>query len=466
MFEFCIDNDTDKYNRIHFIGIGGISMSGLAEIMIAQNYKVSGSDSRDSSTVKRLRNLGAKVFIGHDKNNIKNDVDLIIYTDAVTKDNVELKEAKKNNISIIDRATFLGALMKNYKDSIAVSGTHGKTTTTSMLTTIFTNVPDLDPTILLGGQFKDIGGNVKLGSRDAILTEACEYKGNILKYFPTIGVILNMDEDHLDYFKSMDHIINTFSTFASRLDVDDHLIINNDDENKDIIIDKTKAKVFTFGLSSDAYYKAKDIKFNSTGTSFKLYINDIFKTDVKINLIGEHNLYNSLAAIATAHVYGISIDKIAKNIEKYSGVGRRLELKGLYKNIKIIDDYAHHPTEIRVTLDALKKSTNGDIFCVFQPHTYTRTKKLFNNFVSSFKNADTTIITDIYAARELNDGSVSSKELVHAINNKNTFYIKDFEDIKDFLIENAKPNDIIVTMGAGNINELGERILEIKSEAV
>lgn len=466
MFEFCIDNDTDKYKHIHFIGIGGISMSGLAEIMIAQNYKVSGSDSKDSSTVKRLRNLGAEVLIGHNKNNITNDVDLIIYTDAVNKDNVELEQARQNNIPIVDRATFLGALMKNYKDSIAISGTHGKTTTTSMLTTIFTNTPDLDPTILLGGQFKDIGGNVKLGSRDAILTEACEYKGNILKYFPTIGVILNMDEDHLDYFKSMDHIIDTFSTFASRLDLDNYLIINNEDENKDIVIDRTKAKVFTFGLNDGAYYRAKDIKFNSNGTTYKLYVNEVFKTDVQINLIGEYNLYNSLAAIAAAHIYGIPINDIANNIEKYSGVGRRLELKGLYKNIKIIDDYAHHPTEIRVTLDALKKSTSGNIFCVFQPHTYTRTRKLFNNFVSSFKNADITIITDIYAARELNDGSVSSKELVNAINNKNTLYIKDFEDIKDFLIKNAKSNDIIVTMGAGNINELGESILEIKSEAV
>lgn len=463
MFEF--DMDSNKYTNIHFIGIGGISMSGLAEILLVDNHRISGSDAKDSKVVKRLKKLGAEIFIGHDVKNISDDLDLVIYTDAISENNVEFVEAKNRNIPITDRATFLGALMKNYRDSIAVSGTHGKTTTTSMLSTILANT-NINPTILLGGQLKEIGGNVKLGSRNCILTEACEYKGNILKYFPSIAIILNMDEDHLDYFKSMDHIIETFASYAENLNKEDYLIINNDDENKDKIIDRTSAKVITFGIDSESDYSAKNISFEKGDTKFDLYIDNKFISCITINLIGRHNVYNALASIAASHMYGVPIETIKENIFRYKGVERRLELKGFYKNIKILDDYAHHPTEIQVTLDAVKNSNEGRIYCVFQPHTFTRTQKLFDNFKLAFKDADVAIITDIYAARELDDGSVHSQDLVNAIENTEAIYLKDFKDIQNYLIENLKANDVVITMGAGNIHELGESLLEKECTAV
>lgn len=463
MFEFNMDSN--KYTNIHFVGIGGISMSGLAEILLTNNHKVSGSDSKDSKIVKRLRDLGAEVFIGHKQDNISEDFDLIVYTDAISTDNIELLEAKNRGIDIIDRATFLGALMKNYTDSIAVSGTHGKTTTTSMLSSILNNT-DINPTILLGGQLEEIGGNVRLGSRECILTEACEYKGNILKYFPSIAIILNIDEDHLDFFKSMDHIVETFASYSENLKEEDYLIINNDDINKDIIINRTKGKVVTFGIDTISNFSARNISYDNNSTKFDLYIDNNYKSSIKVNLIGKHNVYNILASIAASSIYGVNINTIRENLANYSGVQRRLEFKGYYKNVKILDDYAHHPTEIKVTLDAIRKSTEGRIFCVFQPHTFTRTQKLFNSFSSAFINADIAIITDIYAARELDDGSVHSKDLVNAIKNTKAIYLNSFEDIKNYLIDNLKPNDLVITMGAGNINELGESLLEVESTAV
>lgn len=464
MFEFNIE---DKgYSHIHFIGIGGISMSGLAEILLSKNYTVSGSDIQKNKIVNRLEKLGAKIYIGQVEENIEDDVDLIIYTDAIRPDNEELIAAKEKNIPLVDRATFLGALMRNYQDAIAVSGTHGKTTTTSIISTILSH-SNINPTILLGGQLKEIGGNVKLGSHDCLLTEACEYKGNILKYFPSMAIIMNMDEDHLDYFKSIDHIVDTFSTFASNLKEDGCLIINNDDKNKDRVIKSTKAKVLTFGLKGNPNYLAENIETNGHKTNFDLYLDGKFIDVFTINIIGNHNVYNSLAAIAACHNFGLSLEFIKKNISMYTGVERRLEFKGYYDGVKILDDYAHHPTEIKVTLKALKNSTkNGEVYCIFQPHTFTRTQKLFNSFKEAFNYADHVIVTDIYAARELDDGSVHSQDLVSAITNTDARYISSFGEIKDFLLDTTNSGDVIVTMGAGNIYELGEEILKNSLEAI
>nr|WP_312667744.1 UDP-N-acetylmuramate--L-alanine ligase [Tissierella praeacuta] len=447
MFDFCITDN--KYPRVHFIGIGGISMSGLAEILLSEGYIVTGSDTKDSSIIERLKNLGAKIYINHRPSNV-DGADLVIYTDAISKDNEELVKAFSLNIPVIDRATFLGALMKNYKNSIAVSGTHGKTTTTSMLSTIL-NRSTLNPTILLGGQLDEIGGNVKLGSKDYILTEACEYKGNILKYFPTMAIILNVDADHLDYFRNMDHILETFIQYSKNLDENSYLLINIDDISSQKIISSTKAKVITFGITGNPDYKAENITFSPEGyPSYTLKVNGELHS-IKLNVMGIHNVYNSLASIVAAHIYGISMEEIQKNISIYTGVHRRLELKGYYKGVKIIDDYAHHPTEIRATLNALKNSTTGDIYCVFQPHTYTRTKLLLDNFAESFTEADKVIITDIYAAREIDNGLIHSKDLANAIfnNGSDAVYLGSFEEVEDYLLNNAKENDIILTMGAG-----------------
>lgn len=462
MFEFNIDDN--EYSHIYFMGIGGISMSGLAEILVTEGYKVSGSDIKESKVVERLRNLGIKVHLGQKSSNIAEDVDLIIYTDAISKDNPELMHAKKNNIKLVDRARFLGAIMKNYDNSIAVSGTHGKTTTTSMLSTILNN-SSVNPTILLGGQLSDIGGNVRLGSRECLLTEACEYKGNILKYFPSMAIIMNMDEDHLDYFKSIDHIVDTFASFSKNIREDGHLIINTDDQNAQKVIESSKAKIVSFGLEGNPIYKAENISYNEASTDFDLIINNKFIDRFTLNFIGKHNVYNALASIAASHIFGLDLKLIKENIGNYKGVDRRLQLKGILDGVKVIDDYAHHPTEIEVTLKAVKesiKNTGGKIYCVFQPHTFTRTQKLFQAFASAFEAADVAIITDIYAARESDDGSVHSRDLALAIENTESLYLENFGEIKDYLLSNMRENDIVLTMGAGNIFELGELLLKTK----
>lgn len=461
MFEFGINDN--KYSKVHFIGIGGISMSGLAEILLTEGYLVTGSDAKYSKVVERLENLGAKIYINHSEQNI-NNADLVIYTDAISNDNEELLKAHSLGVPIIDRATFLGALMKNYKNSIAISGTHGKTTTTSILSTIF-NRSTLNPTILLGGQLDEIGGNVRLGSKEYMLTEACEYKGNILKYFPTMAVILNIDEDHLDYFTDMDHILDTFIDYGKNLAKDSYLLINKDDIGAQKVIDNTLAKVITFGMDSDCDYKAENIKFSQEGfPSFTLKVKGKGSYPINLNVMGIHNLYNSLGAITAAHITGLSMEDIQRNIIFYTGVQRRLEFKGYYNGVKIIDDYAHHPTEIRATLNALRNSTKGNIYCIFQPHTFTRTQLLLNSFAESFSDATTVIITDIYAAREKDNGVIHSKDLANAIKSTDAIYLETFNSIESYLIDNIKDDDIVVTMGAGNIYLVGESILEKTKE--
>ena len=455
MFTFCINNH--EYSHVHFIGIGGISMSGLAEILLTEGYKVSGSDANNSYIIERLKSLGADIYINHNKDNIKN-ADLVVYTDAISMDNEELLAAQDKNIPTVDRATFLGALMQNYTNSIAISGTHGKTTTTSMVATIL-NRSVLNPTILLGGRLDEIGGNVKLGTREYLLTEACEYKGNILKYFPTMAVVLNMEEDHLDYFKDINHIVDTFVDYGKNIQDEGFLIINMDDVNAKKVIENTNANIIGFGINNKANYSAENISFSKEGyPNFMLNINGKSLYPVKLNVMGIHNVYNALASIAITHILGVPIEIILKAIADYKGTHRRLEIKGIVNGIKIIDDYAHHPTEIKASLKALRNSTQEKIWCIFQPHTYTRTKLLLNNFSTAFKDADKVIIPDIYAAREKNTNLIHSTDLVDALvkNGTDAIYISSFEDIGNYILENAKAGDIVVTMGAGNVYTIGD----------
>lgn len=463
MFEFILSEH--KYKHVHFIGIGGISMSGLAEILLSKGYRVTGTDTKyNHPIIKRLESLGAQIYINHHKDNIIG-ADLIIYTDAISQENEELKAAFESGVETVDRATFLGALMKNYSHSIAISGTHGKTTTTSMLATI-TNHGILDPTVLLGGQLDEIGGNVKLGSDDYIITEACEYKANILKYFPTTAIILNIDEDHLDYFKDLKHIVDTFVTYAKNLKEDSKLIINIDDPYAERVIKATKANVITFGIDRECDFKAENIKFTEEGyPTYTLNIKGQELWPVKLQVMGKHNIYNSLAAIATAYIHGIKMEDIIERISLYTGVHRRLELKGFINGVKVVDDYAHHPTEIEATLEAINNTSKGSIYCIFQPHTFSRTKILLDSFSKAFKNADKVIITDIYAAREYDNGEIHSRDLANAVNRKsgNAIYISTFEEIEDYLLKNTKDGDIILTMGAGNVYLIGESILKKSS---
>lgn len=459
MLNFSINGH--QYSHIHFIGIGGVSMSGLAEILLTEKYKVSGSDMNNSYTVERLKKLGADIYIGHDKKHVEG-ADLVVYTDAISKDNVELNQALENNIPTVDRATFLGALMKNYENSIAVSGTHGKTTTTGMIATIL-NRSLLKPTILLGGQLDEIGGNVKLGSKKYLVTEACEYKGNILKYYPNIAIILNMEEEHLDYFEDIDHVVDTFSRYGQNIKEDGYLIINRDDPNASRVIDNTKAKVVTFGLNNKSDFTAENISFSSDGyPRFMLNIKGESIYPVELSVMGLHNVYNALASIATGYILGLPIASIIDSIKDYKGTNRRLEMKGIINGVKIVDDYAHHPTEIKASLKAIRNLAKNKIWCIFQPHTYTRTKLLLNNFAESFSEADKVIIPDIYAAREKDNGIVHSTHLVEALikNGIDAEYIPSFEEIEEYILKNAKKGDVVVTMGAGNIYSIGDALLE------
>lgn len=459
MFDFNIDEK--KYNKIHFIGIGGISMSGLAEILNSYGYKVTGSDANLTDTVRKLQNHGIETFIGHKKENIEG-ADLVIYTDAISLDNEELKESIKKKVDLIDRATFLGALMKNYEISMAISGTHGKTTTTSMVSEIIRNLPSR-PTILLGGKLDHIDGNVLVGGRNMMLTEACEYKANVLKYFPTTAVILNIDEDHLDYFDNMEHIVNTFKGYADNLGPESTLILNIDDPHVRLLMDRDNTKIVTFSVEDDANYVAKNIKFSKEGfPEYDLYYMGNLIGKVNLSVMGVHNVKNSLAAIACAHENNISFGDAIEGIRSYRGVHRRLEYKGVYSGAKVFDDYAHHPTEILASLHALRVGCTRNLYCIFQPHTFTRTKMLLESFAKSFSEADYTIITDIYAAREKDYGDIHSKTLVDAINlNKDrAFYMETFRDIVKFLKDNLRPGDTVVTMGAGDVYKIGEILLE------
>ena len=458
MFEFNLNNKS--YNNVHFIGIGGISMSGLAEILISKGYKVSGTDSSESKIVDHLKNIGARIFIGHGAENVQG-ADLVIYTDAIANDNIELVAARGLDVPVVDRASFLGAIMKNYTHSIAVSGTHGKTTTTSMLATII-NHSSLNPTILLGGELDDIGGNVKLGSDEYLLTEACEYKANILKYFPSIAVVLNVDEDHLDFFKSIDHITDTFLEYINNLEEEDTLIANIDDPQVKKLTQHSKSKVITIGLDNQADFVANNIDFDLAGyPSFDLFVHGVFERRIKLSVMGIHNVYNSLAAIAASYCINVDKELIMDRISSYTGVHRRLELKGYIGNVRIIDDYAHHPTEIRASLSAVRNSTKEKIFCIFQPHTYTRTKALLDSFSEAFNDADKIIIADIYAARELDNGEIHSKDLSDLIRKRgnDSLYLGSFQEIEDFIMREATNHDTVITMGAGNIYQIGHDLL-------
>lgn len=453
--------DNKKSSLVHFIGIGGISMSGLALILLDKGYNVSGSDMKSSSIIEDLKKKGAHIYIGHNSSNIKNP-DLIVYTSAISEDNPEYLEALERNITIVDRATFLGQIMKEFNNSIAISGTHGKTSTTGMISTIL-NESTLDPTILLGGELSNIGGNVKIGSNDLLITEACEYKGNFLKFHPTIGIILNIDEDHLDYFKDITHIIDTFVDFGNLIPKNGYLIVNNDDDNIGRIINSNDCNLITFGINNDSNFKAVNIKFDDVGFPYYDLVIDNNKTyNVKLNVVGTHNVYNSLAAIASSNKAGLPIEECIEYIKEFKGTNRRYQYKGIFNDIRIIDDYAHHPTEIKATLNSAKKYSKGKIWCVFQPHTYTRTKALLNEFSNSFYDADKVIITDIYAAREKDTGLVHSRDLADKLkeNGVDVVYLNDFNEISHYIIDNTNKNDIVITMGAGDIYEVGEILLK------
>lgn len=444
--------------KIHFIGIGGISMSALAHILLDDGCTVTGSDTKESHITKDLEKYGAKITYSHSADNIS-DQDLVVYTAAIKEDNPEYMRAKELGIELAGRAELLGALMKNYDTPIAVSGTHGKTSTTGMVSQIFLE-NGKDPTVTIGGELDSIGGNLRVGGKEVFIAEACEYHRSFLSFFPRISLILNIEEDHLDYFKDIDDIISAFRSFALLTPEDGAVIVNKDDKSAVRAVDNIGKKVITFAVNSPADFTAKDIVFDETDRCvFKIFKNGEYYAQTSLSVPGIHNVYNALAAFAAADFYGIDKDAAAKAIYDYKGAHRRFEKKGRCNGALVVDDYAHHPSEIKATLRAANEMHFDNIWCVFQPHTYSRTKALFNDFVEAFeKSGVNVIITDIYAAREKDTGLVSAKELSDAIDN--SIYMKEFSDVEKYLKERLTANTLLLTMGAGDVYKIGEHIVD------
>ena len=447
--------------HVHFIGIGGISMSGFAELLHSFNFTVTGSDWHESKITDHLESLGIQVVYGQKAENITDSIDLVVYTAAVKSDNPEIVRAKELEIPMMERAAMVGQVMKNYSSAIAISGTHGKTTTTSIASHVFLEA-DLDPTISVGGILPAIGGNIRVGGSETFLTEACEYTNSFLHFFPTIGIILNIEEDHMDFFKDLADIRHSFHRFAGLLPENGLLIINSDIENYQEITDGLACRVVTFGSTAEADYHAEHVTYDeSAHATFRVIKHGKPGQEYHLNVPGAHNVLNALASIALADSLHIAPEIIRKGLMNFSGTDRRFQYKGEVNGFTIIDDYAHHPTEIKATLHAAQHYPHREIWCVFQPHTYTRTKAFFNDFAEALTLADHVVLADIYAARETDTLGISSKQLADRIRELGTdaYYFPTFEEIEKFLLEKCMHGDLCITMGAGNVIDIGEDLL-------
>ncbi len=455
--------------KVHFIGIGGISMSGLAELLHTMHFTVTGSDAKMSTTTDHLEELGITVFYGQRPSNITSDTNLVVYTTAVKEDNPELMEVRRLEIPVIDRAELLGQVMKRYSDAIAVSGTHGKTTTTSMISQILLEA-GLDPTVSVGGILDSIGGNIRIGSSDHFVVEACEYTNSFLKFSPTTGIILNIEPEHLDFFKDIDDIRSSFKKFTELLPENGLLILNSDISNISYFTKGLACPFITYSITSETssaedalhHYYAGNIHYDEQGFGrYSLYEDGEFLTDINLNVVGSHNISNSLPAIALARSYQIPMSVAADSLTRFTGTKRRFEKKGTISGVTIVDDYAHHPSEVKATLEAARNYPHSRIWCVFQPHTYSRTRSFLNDFADSLSLADKIVLTDIYAARENDPGDISSKDLEAALKKKgkDVIHIKNFDDIQNYLLENCTNGDLLITMGAGDVVTIGNDLL-------
>ncbi len=453
--------DFNKPIHVHFIGIGGISMSGLAEILLKENFRISGSDAKSSEIVDHLISLGAIINIGQCAANISDDIDLVVYTAAIHKDNEEFAACVAKGIPMLTRAQLLGQIMNNYKYSVAVSGTHGKTTTTSMLSQIFIEA-DVDPTVSVGGILDSIGGNIRVGKSDYFVTEACEYTNSYHAFYPYISIILNVDSDHLDFFSGIDEIIESFHTFATNLPENGTLVVNGDMDCLPQVIRDLNTNILTFGLGENNQYTAVDIESDENGhMNYTLVVDGKRAEQVHLNIGGIHNVTNSLSAIAVADLLGIEREFSLAGLASFGGAHRRFERKGTLGNVTVIDDYAHHPTEIKATLTTAMNTPHNELWVVFQPHTYTRTHALFDEFADALKGFDHVLLVDIYAAREKDTGLVHAKDLAARIKELGTDarYFSSFDTAENYLLLNCKKNDLLITMGAGDVYLIGEELL-------
>lgn len=455
-----LDNNT--ISHIHFIGINGSSMSGLAEIMIGLGYFVTGSDIEQTKKVDYLRSLGSLIHIPQDEKKVGHP-DLIVYTAAISRDNCEFLYAKKQNIPLMNRKDLLAKLMAQFKYGIGVAGTHGKTTTTTFVAYLMEQC-GFDPTIHIGGEAIFLDSNVKVGNSEYFVTEADEFTDSFLALSPYIGIILNIEHDHVDYFPQFEDMKKSFLAYAKRIHKDGYLIVCDDDENSHYLYDSVDCKLLKYGLNNSKLdYAAMDLSFNDLGyPSFTLFISGEKIGKVTLGMPGRHNVLNVLSAIATCHVLGGNINQIMKALITLSGAKRRLDVRADINGIKVIADYAHHPTEIKVTLETVNNMAHNEIYAIFEPHTYSRVKYLYNDFITCFEYADHVILAPVYNDREKEDPINNSKNLTRDIKKtgKDVIYLTSYDDIRDYLIKKMQPGDIIMILGSkyieGVANQLGD----------
>jgi UDP-N-acetylmuramate--alanine ligase len=448
-----------KIQHIHFVGIGGIGMSGIAEVLLNLGYQVSGSDARETEVTRRLQSLGAKVSYGHRRENLK-EADVVVTSSAIRKGNPEVEAAEERLIPVIPRAEMLAELMR-MKIGIAIAGTHGKTTTTSLISTVLA-AGGLDPTVVIGGRLNSIGSNARLGQGEYLVAEADESDGSFLKLMPTIAVVTNIDPEHLDYYKGIDEIKETFLSFLDKIPFFGLAVLCLDHPNIQSLLPRLKKRFTTYGLTTQADYQAKEIVFEGLSTSFDVLHRRREIGRLSLRMPGLHNVYNALATLATAFELDIPFQVVQETLRDFSGIQRRFQIKGEKKGILVVDDYGHHPVEIMATLKAARTGWSKRIIAVFQPHRYTRTQALFKDFLTAFYDADVLILTDIYPAGEDRIEGVESKALFEGLReygHKDVTYLSDKKEVVEHLLRVISPGDLVITLGAGDIWQVSEELV-------
>ena len=454
--------DFKKPIHVHFIGIGGISMSGLAEILLDRHFTVSGSDRSLSSITDHLAQIGARIACPQSADNVTDDIDCFVYTAAISQDNPEWVAAKATGKPMLTRAQLLGQIMRHYSESVAIAGTHGKTTTTSMISMLLLESAQ-KPTISVGGFLDAIHSNVHVGDSDRFVAEACEYTNSFLEFYPKYSIILNIEAEHLDFFKDLDDIRHSFKQFAEHTAADGLLVINGEIPDRQALVSEVRSEVETYGFSDTDDWHPGQISYDSLGCAcFVPYYRGRALPPIQLHVPGRHNVGNALAVLAVAHRMGLSEDEIRRGFAAFHGADRRFQYKGRFHGATIIDDYAHHPTEIRASLAAAKNYPHKRIVVVFQPHTYTRTKAFLEDFAQALSSADRVILTDIYAAREKDIYGVSSLDIKKRLDaaGVDCLYFPSFEEIENYLRKNSVDGDLLITMGAGNVVQIGEDLLK------
>lgn len=455
MIEF--ENYMSPGRKGHLIGVGGVSMSSLAEVLQDMGIIITGSDMNENQNVRGVRAHGIEVFIGHRAENVGDDVEFVVRTAAVHDDNPEIIAARERGIPVFERTQAWGAISKGYNNALCISGTHGKTTTTSMCTHILM-AADKDPTVMIGGTLPLLNAGHRVGRGNTIVMEACEYYNSFLSFHPTVAVILNIEEDHLDFFKDLADIKNSFREFALRTPEDGCVVVNADDANSMDAVKDIDRKVITFGLTPEADVYAENVRYVGANSEFDIMYKGRFFTDVTLHVPGVHNVKNALAATAACICLGVRPLAVKYGLAGFNGAGRRFEFKGKFNGAEIYDDYAHHPGELKALLDTVETLNYQRTILAFQPHTYSRTAALFDDFVEQLKRPDVLMLAEIFAAREKNTIGISSADLADKI--ENSFYFPTFDELEAALRVSARPGDIILTVGAGDIYKVGERLVK------